>query len=185
VVVKQGELSPDGKGQLKFTRGIEIGHIFKLGTRYSKSLKANVLDENGRSVPVIMGSYGIGISRLLSAISEQNADENGLVWPTSVAPFMVHVIPVNVKKQVQSDLANQIEDQLTKDGLEVLVDDRKERAGVKFADSDLMGIPLRITIGKRADEGIVELKVRKNGQTLESKVDELSDTVKELLKNLD
>ncbi|GHP12681.1 proline--tRNA ligase [Lentilactobacillus fungorum] len=185
VVVKQGELSPDGKGQLKFTRGIEIGHIFKLGTRYSKSLKANVLDENGRSVPVIMGSYGIGISRLLSAISEQNADENGLVWPTSVAPFMVHVIPVNVKKQVQSDLANQIEDQLTKDGLEVLVDDRKERAGVKFADSDLMGIPLRITIGKRADEGIVELKVRKTGKTLESKVDELSDTVKELLKNLD
>ncbi len=150
VTIKEGELSPDGKGKLKFTRGIEIGHIFKLGTRYSKSLKANVLDENGRAVPVIMGSYGIGISRLLSAISEQNADENGLVWPVAVAPYVVHVIPINAKKQVQMDLANQIEDQLTKNGLEVLVDDRKERAGVKFADSDLMGIPLRITIGKKS-----------------------------------
>ncbi|MBV0929162.1 proline--tRNA ligase [Lentilactobacillus sp. IMAU92037] len=185
VTIKEGELSPDGKGKLKFTRGIEIGHIFKLGTRYSKSLKANVLDENGRAVPVIMGSYGIGISRLLSAISEQNADENGLVWPVAVAPYVVHVIPINAKKQVQMDLANQIENQLTKNGLEVLVDDRKERAGVKFADSDLMGIPLRITIGKKAEDGIVEIKIRKSGETVESKVEELSDTIKILLKNLD
>lgn len=184
VVVKEGELSPDGKGKLKFTRGIEIGHIFKLGTRYSKSLNATILDENGRAIPVIMGSYGIGISRLLSAISEQNADENGLVWPVSVAPFTVHVIPVNVKKKVQMTLADQIEQQLTANGLEVLVDDRKERPGVKFADSDLMGIPLRITIGKKADEGIVEIKIRKNGETVESKVEELSETVKILLKNL-
>ncbi|MFD1125948.1 proline--tRNA ligase [Lentilactobacillus raoultii] len=184
VVVKEGELSPDGKGKLKFTRGIEIGHIFKLGTRYSKSLNATILDENGRAIPVIMGSYGIGISRLLSAISEQNADENGLVWPVSVAPFTVHVIPVNVKKEVQMTLADQIEQQLTANGLEVLVDDRKERPGVKFADSDLMGIPLRITIGKKADEGIVEIKIRKNGETVESKVEELSETVKILLKNL-
>lgn len=150
VVVKEGELSPDGKGKLKFTRGIEIGHIFKLGTRYSKSLNANVLDENGRSIPVIMGSYGIGISRLLSAISEQNADENGLVWPVAVAPYTVHVIPINVKKEVQMNLANQIEEQLTENGIEVLVDDRKERPGVKFADSDLLGIPLRITVGKKS-----------------------------------
>lgn len=184
VVVKEGELSPDGKGTLKFTRGIEIGHIFKLGTRYSKSLNANILDENGRSIPVIMGSYGIGISRLLSAISEQNADENGLVWPVSVAPYAVHVIPVNAKKAVQMDLANQIESELTQSGLDVLVDDRKERAGVKFADSDLMGIPLRITIGKKAEDGIVEIKIRQNGETVESKVEELSETVKILLKNL-
>lgn len=184
VVVKEGELSPDGKGTLKFTRGIEIGHIFKLGTRYSKSLNANILDENGRSIPVIMGSYGIGISRLLSAISEQNADENGLVWPVSVAPYAVHVIPVNAKKAVQMDLANRIESELTQSGLDVLVDDRKERAGVKFADSDLMGIPLRITIGKKAEDGIVEIKIRQNGETVESKVEELSETVKILLKNL-
>ncbi len=183
VVVKEGELSPDGRGSLKFTRGIEIGHIFKLGTRYSKSLKANVLDENGRSVPVIMGSYGIGISRLLSAISEQNADENGLVWPVAVAPYTVHVIPVNVKKEVQMNLANQIEAQLTQDGMEVLVDDRKERPGVKFADSDLFGIPLRITIGNKADEGIVEIKIRRSGETVETKVEELNETIKILLKN--
>lgn len=185
VVVKEGELTPDGKGTLKFTRGIEIGHIFKLGTRYSESLKANVLDENGRAVPVIMGSYGIGVSRLLSAISEQNADENGLVWPRSVAPFDVHVIPINAKKAVQMDLAEKIENQLTADGLQVLVDDRKERAGVKFADSDLMGIPLRITIGKKAEDGIVEIKTRKNGETVEVSVDELSDTIENMLKNLD
>lgn len=178
VVVKEGEVSPDGKGTLKFTRGIEIAHIFKLGTRYSKSLKANVLDENGRAVPVIMGSYGIGVSRLLSAISEQNADENGLVWPKAVAPFDVHIIPVNAKKAVQMDLATQIETTLTNDGLQVLVDDRKERAGVKFADSDLMGIPLRVTIGKKAEDGIVEIKVRRTGETVETKVDEVSATIK-------
>ena len=185
VVVKEGEVSPDGKGTLKFTRGIEIAHIFKLGTRYSKSLKANVLDENGRAVPVIMGSYGIGVSRLLSAISEQNADENGLVWPKAVAPFDVHIIPVNAKKAVQMDLATQIETTLTNDGLQVLVDDRKERAGVKFADSDLMGIPLRVTIGKKAEDGIVEIKVRRTGETVETKVDEVSATIKKMLKNLD
>lgn len=185
VVVKEGELSPDGKGSLKFTRGIEIGHIFKLGTRYSKSLKANVLDENGRAVPVIMGSYGIGVSRLLSAISEQNADENGLIWPKAVAPFDVHIVPINAKKEVQMNLANQIETQLTNDGLQVLVDDRKERAGVKFADSDLMGIPLRITVGKKAEDGIVEVKVRKTGETEESNVADLSETVNKMSKNLD
>lgn len=185
VIVKEGELSPDGKGKLKFTRGIEIGHIFKLGTRYSNSLKATVLDENGRAVPVIMGSYGIGVSRLLSAISEQNADENGLIWPRAVAPFDVHVIPINAKKDVQMDLAAKIEAQLTDDGLQVLVDDRKERAGVKFADSDLMGIPLRITIGKKAEDGIVELKVRKTGETAESPVSDLNSAVKKMLKNLD
>ncbi|WP_367304485.1 proline--tRNA ligase [Lentilactobacillus parabuchneri] len=185
VIVKEGELSPDGKGKLKFTRGIEIGHIFKLGTRYSNSLKATVLDENGRAVPVIMGSYGIGVSRLLSAISEQNADENGLIWPRAVAPFDVHVIPINGKKDVQMDLAAKIEAQLTDDSLQVLVDDRKERAGVKFADSDLMGIPLRITIGKKAEDGIVELKVRKTGETAESSVADLNGAVKKMLKNLD
>ncbi|MDN6597234.1 MAG: proline--tRNA ligase [Lentilactobacillus parabuchneri] len=185
VIVKEGELSPDGKGKLKFTRGIEIGHIFKLGTRYSNSLKATVLDENGRAVPVIMGSYGIGVSRLLSAISEQNADENGLIWPRAVAPFDVHVIPINAKKDVQMDLAAKIEAQLTDDSLQVLVDDRKERAGVKFADSDLMGIPLRITNGKKAEDGIVELKVRKTGETAESSVADLNGAVKKMLKNLD
>ena len=185
VMVKEGQPSPDGKGRLQFTKGIEIGHIFKLGTRYSDSLGAMVLDENGRSKPVVMGSYGIGVSRLLSAISEQQADENGLIWPKAIAPFAVHVIPVNAKNDEQMNLADQLEQELEGAGLEVLVDDRKERAGVKFADSDLIGIPVRVTVGKRASEGIVEVKVRKTGETQEVETKDVLDTVNNFLIQLD
>lgn len=179
--VREGELAPDGKGALKFTKGIEIGHIFKIGTKYSEALDAKVLDENGRAIPVIMGCYGIGVSRLLSAVSEQQSDENGLVWPKNIAPYDVHVIPVNAKNAEQMDIADQINGELTKAGYDVLVDDRKERAGVKFADSDLIGIPLRVTIGKKASEGIVEVKLRKTGEAVEVKVAELNNTVEILL----
>ncbi|USS87355.1 proline--tRNA ligase [Fructilactobacillus hinvesii] len=182
--VKEGDISPDGSGELQFTKGIEIGHIFKLGTRYSKVLGADILDENGRQQPIIMGCYGIGVSRLLSAVAEQQADDNGLVWPTAIAPFDVHVIPTNVKKEEQVELATQITGALEDAGLEVLVDDRKERAGVKFADSDLIGIPVRVTIGKKADEGIVEVKIRKTGETVETKVDDLNNTIKILAKEI-
>lgn len=181
--VKEGEIAPDGK-PLKFTPGIEIGHIFKLGTHYSSKLGAQVLDSNGRLTDVIMGSYGIGVTRLLSAVAEQNADENGLVWPDSIAPFDVHVIPVNVKKEDQMAMADKIDQQLTEAGYEVLVDDRKERAGVKFADSDLIGIPIRVTVGKKAQDGIVEIKIRKTGETVEVKQEELVNTVGILLKQL-
>lgn len=181
-IVKEGDLSPDGEGVLKFTRGIEIGHIFKLGTRYSESLGATVLDENGREVPIIMGSYGIGVSRLLSAIVEQNSDENGIIWPRSIAPFDIHVVPVNVKKEEQVKLATEITTMLEDAGYKVLVDDRKERPGVKFADADLIGLPARITVGKKADEGIVEIKLRRTGETLEVKTDELLNSIKILLK---
>ena len=181
--VQEGEIAPDGH-PIKFTNGIEIGHIFKLGTGYSEKLGAKVLDKNGRLVDMIMGCYGIGVTRMLSAVAEQNADENGLVWPDSIAPFDVHVIPVNAKKEEQMKMANDIEDQLTKAGYEVLVDDRKERAGVKFADSDLIGIPLRVTIGKKAADGIVEVKIRKTGETIEVKQEELVNTVGILLKQL-
>ena len=181
--VQEGEIAPDGH-PIKFTNGIEIGHIFKLGTGYSEKLGAKVLDKNGRLVDMIMGCYGIGVTRMLSAVAEQNADENGLVWPDSIAPFDVHVIPVNAKKEEQMTMANNIEDQLTKAGYEVLVDDRKERAGVKFADSDLIGIPLRVTIGKKAADGIVEVKIRKTGETIEVKQEELVNTVGILLKQL-
>lgn len=180
--VKEGDLSPDGEGVLKFTRGIEIGHIFKLDTRYSESLGATVLDENGREVPIIMGSYGIGVSRLLSAIVEQNSDENGIIWPRSIAPFDIHVVPVNVKKEEQVKLATEITTMLEDAGYKVLVDDRKERPGVKFADADLIGLPARITVGKKADEGIVEIKLRRTGETLEVKTDELLNSIKILLK---
>lgn len=180
--VQEGEISPDGKGRLKFTRGIEIGHIFKLGTRYSKDLDAVVLDENGRHLPIIMGCYGIGVSRLLSAIVEQHSDENGIVWPRSIAPFDVHVIPVNVKKEEQVELSEKVTELLENAGYKVLVDDRKERPGVKFADSDLIGIPARITVGKKAAEGIVEIKLRRTGETLEVKLDELLNSLQILLK---
>ncbi|UCN16876.1 proline--tRNA ligase [Limosilactobacillus reuteri] len=181
--VKEGEIAPDGQ-PLKFTPGIEIGHIFKLGTHYSSKLGAQVLDSNGRLTDVIMGSYGIGVTRLLSAVAEQNADENGLVWPDSIAPFDVHVIPVNAKKKDQMAMADKIDQQLTEAGYEVLVDDRKERAGVKFADSDLIGIPIRVTVGKKAQDGIVEIKIRKTGETVEVKQEELVNTVGILLKQL-
>lgn len=181
--VKEGEIAPDGQ-PLKFTPGIEIGHIFKLGTHYSSKLGAQVLDSNGRLTDVIMGSYGIGVTRLLSAVAEQNADENGLVWPDSIAPFDVHVIPVNAKKEDQMAMADKIDQQLTEAGYEVLVDDRKERAGVKFADSDLIGIPIRVTVGKKAQDGIVEIKIRKTGETVEVKQEELVNTVGILIKQL-
>ena len=128
-----------------------------------------------------MGCYGIGVSRLLSAVSEQLADENGLVWPKNIAPFDVHVIPVNTKNDEQMQVAEQINTELVAAGYDVLIDDRKERAGVKFADSDLIGIPLRVTVGKKASEGIVEVKLRQTGETVEVKLAELKNTVEILL----
>ncbi|WP_225047474.1 proline--tRNA ligase [Lacticaseibacillus kribbianus] len=183
--VTEGELSPDGEGVLKFTRGIEIGHIFKLGTRYTETMGATFLDENGRAKPIIMGSYGIGVSRLLSAIAEQTLDDSGLVWPKSIAPFDIHVVPVNLKKADQQALTASIEADLEQAGYSVLVDDRNERPGVKFADADLIGIPVRVTVGKKAEDGIVELKLRKSGETLEVKATELTNSLKILLDQLD
>lgn len=183
--VQAGDMSPDGSGVLKFTKGIEIGHIFKLGTRYSDALGATVLDENGRQQPVVMGCYGIGVSRLLSAVAEQQADDKGLVWPRNIAPYDIHLIPVNLKKAEQTDLTDELEQQLTAAGYRVLTDDRKERPGVKFADSDLIGIPARITIGKKAGDGIVEIKIRKTGETVEVIKDEVASTIEILFKDID
>lgn len=181
--VNEGELSPDGQGTLKFTRGIEIGHIFKLGTRYTEAMDAQILDENGRQKPIIMGCYGIGVSRLLSAIVEQHCDEQGMIWPKEIAPFDIHVVPINMKKAEQAKLAQELTDTLEAAGYSVLVDDRNERPGVKFADSDLIGLPVRITVGKKASEGIVEIKLRQSGETVEIKQDELLNTLNILLAN--
>lgn len=181
--VNEGELSPDGQGTLKFTRGIEIGHIFKLGTRYTEAMDAQILDENGRQKPIIMGCYGIGVSRLLSAIVEQHCDEHGMIWPKEIAPFDIHVVPINMKKAEQAKLAQELTDTLEAAGYSVLVDDRNERPGVKFADSDLIGLPVRITVGKKASEGIVEIKLRQSGETVEIKQDELLNTLNILLAN--
>ncbi|MBA2873956.1 proline--tRNA ligase [Thermaerobacillus caldiproteolyticus] len=180
--IQEGDPSPDGKGTIRFARGIEVGHVFKLGTRYSEAMNATYLDENGRTQTMIMGCYGIGVSRLLAAIAEQFADENGLVWPAAVAPFHVHIISINPKNDEQRQLADEWYEKLGQAGFEVLYDDRQERPGVKFADSDLIGIPVRVTIGKRAGEGIVEVKVRRTGESMEVHVDELVDTIQRLLE---
>ena len=193
--VREGEVSPDGQGILKFARGIEIGHIFKLGTRYSDSMNANVLDDKGRAVPMIMGCYGIGVSRLLSAVMEQHARlfvnktpkgefryAWGINFPKELAPFDVHLIPVNVKDEEALALTDQIEANLLSAGYEVLVDDRNERAGVKFSDSDLIGLPIRVTVGKKAAEGIVEVKIKATGDTIEVHADNLLETLSILTK---
>ena len=193
--VHEGEVSPDGNGVLKFARGIEIGHIFKLGTRYSDSMNATVLDENGRAVPLVMGCYGIGVSRLLSAVMEQHArlfvnktpkGEYRYAWginfPKELAPFDVHLIPVNVKDEESLALTDKIEESLVGAGYEVLVDDRNERVGVKFSDSDLIGLPIRVTVGKKAAEGIVEVKIKASGDTIEVHADNLIETLSILTK---
>jgi prolyl-tRNA synthetase len=179
--IQEGDPSPDGQGKIKFARGIEVGHVFKLGTRYSETMNATYLDENGKTQPMIMGCYGIGVSRTMAAIVEQYHDDRGIIWPLSVAPFSVHLIPVNIKDESQKQLADQLYEMLQKHGIEVLYDDRNERAGVKFADSDLIGIPFRITVGKRAEEGIVELKIRKTGETLEVHTENLIDIVRQFI----
>jgi prolyl-tRNA synthetase len=179
--IQEGDPSPDGKGTIRFARGIEVGHVFKLGTRYSEAMNAMYLDENGRMQPMIMGCYGIGVSRTLAAIAEQYNDEHGLVWPVAVAPFHVHLISVNPKFEEQRQLADDLYEQLQKAGFEVLYDDRTERPGVKFADSDLIGLPVRVTVGKRASEGIVEIKVRQTGETEEVPVDQLIETLRRYL----
>ncbi len=179
--VQEGDPSPDNNGVLAFTRGIEIGHIFKLGTRYSESMGATVLDENGREKFVIMGCYGIGVSRLLSAIVEQNSDENGINWPKEIAPFDLHVVQMNLKDENQTNLTEEVEQTMLAAGYQVLVDDRNERAGVKFADSDLIGCPIRITVGKKAVDGIVEVKIKKTGEMVEVRKEELANTLPILL----
>lgn len=175
--IQEGDLSPDGQGKIRFAKGIEVGHVFKLGTRYSEAMGAVYLDENGRNQPMIMGCYGIGVSRTMASIVEQFNDENGIVWPVNISPFDLHLIPVNMKDESQASLANELYSILKGNGYDVLLDDRQERPGVKFADSDLIGLPIRITIGKKAPEGIVELKVRKTGEVTEVHKDQLGDMI--------
>ncbi|GGA31328.1 proline--tRNA ligase [Paenibacillus physcomitrellae] len=156
----EGDVCPRCGEPLQFHRGIEVGHVFKLGTKYSQALGATFLDQEGKSQTMIMGCYGIGISRILSAITEQRSDGGSMVWPVSIAPFHVHLIQISAKDEAQRQLAEQLYEQLQAAGIEVLYDDRDERAGVKFKDADLMGMPIRVTVGKQAGEGLVEFKNR-------------------------
>lgn len=178
--VEEGDPAPTDEGQLVFERGIEIGHIFKLGTFYSEKMNATVLDNTGRPQPIIMGSYGIGISRLLSAIIEQNYDDKGIVWPSNIAPFDVHIVPIKLTDADQSALTEEIKQLLGEAGLSVLIDDRNERAGVKFTDAELFGIPVQITVGRDAADGIVELTSRRDGQQFNLKKEDIIDTIKQL-----
>lgn len=182
--IMEGDDSPRDNGKIAFARGVEVGHVFKLGTKYSKVMGATYLDENGRSQDMIMGCYGIGISRTLAAVIEQHNDENGIIWPVAVAPFHVHVIPINAKVDEQREASEKIYNALTEAGVEVLYDDRPERAGVKFKDADLIGLPLRITVSDKISEGMVEVRVRRTKETFEVSLNELASFVQAKLAEL-
>ena len=169
-MLKEGDPCPCCGAPVKYTRGIEVGQVFKLGTKYSESMNARFLDENQQSHPIVMGCYGIGISRTMAAVVEQHHDEDGIIWPMSVAPYHVIITLVKPADEEQAKAAEEIYQKLLDAGVEVLLDDRKERPGVKFKDADLLGIPIRITVGKRAPEGIVEYKLRRETEKEELSV---------------
>jgi len=183
-MIQEGDPSPDGKGEIVFAKGIEIGQVFKLGTKYSEKMNAYFLDENGKSKPIVMGCYGIGVSRTLAAVVEQHHDDKGIIWPLEIAPFHVHLITVNMKSEEQVELSEKLYSIFQNEKIEVLYDDRQERVGVKFADSDLIGIPIRVIVGKRAGEGIVEVKLRKTGESFEAPVTTIVETIRQQLKFL-
>ncbi|MBO6303978.1 MAG: proline--tRNA ligase [Selenomonadaceae bacterium] len=184
-MVKEGDACPRCGAPFTLTRGIEVGQVFTLGTKYSEAMKATFLDENGKDKPFVMGCYGIGVGRTMAAIIEQKHDENGIIWPLSVAPFEVVVVPVNAKNEDQLKAAEKIYDELREKNIDALLDDRAERAGVKFKDADLIGYPLRITVGpKTVDEGIVEVKIRKTGDIKLFNMDNYLSEVLKVLEDL-
>lgn len=180
--IQEGDPSPDGQGTIQFAEGIEVGHIFKLGTTYSAKMNGTFLDEQGKAQPFIMGCYGIGVSRILAAVAEHFQDDNGFTWPTQLAPYDIHVVPVNTKDEAQVTLADELYGLLKSYRYDVLLDDRAERAGVKFTDADLIGLPVRVTVGKKASEGVVEVKFRQTGETFEWKKEEVIDRLNEFFR---
>ncbi|CAM5999238.1 unnamed protein product [Sphagnum balticum] len=178
---KTGEACIKCGGALTLTKGLEIGHIFKLGTRYSEIMNAHVLGADGAQVPIVMGSYGIGVERLIAAVAELSNDEKGLIWPTSIAPYQVVIVCVNVKDEIQMKLAEDLYLQFNELGIDTLLDDRDERAGVKFNDCELIGVPVRITVGKKAGAGVVEVVDRKTKKMDEIAIADLVDAVSSML----
>jgi prolyl-tRNA synthetase len=168
-------------GSLVMSRGIEVGHIFRLGTKYSASLGANFLDAGGRPRPMVMGCYGIGVGRTVAAAIEQNHDEHGIIFPPSIAPFQVIISAVKPTDPRIRETAERIYGALLGAGIDTLLDDRDERPGIKFKDADLIGIPLRVTVGAKAKEGMVEVRLRKSRETVEVRENELHATVRKLL----
>ena len=184
-MIKEGDACPHCGAPVKMTRGIEAGQVFTLGTKYSESLHATCLDENGKEKPLQMGCYGIGVGRTMAAAVEQNNDADGIIWPRSIAPYEAIVVPVNAKNEDQMAVAEEIYQGLLAQGVDAIIDDRKERAGVKFKDADLIGYPMRITVSPKAlEEGSVEVKIRRSGEVkMVEKANAISEIV-EILKNL-
>ena len=176
--LKANDPCPKCGAPVKHARGIEVGQVFKLGTKYSDSMGAVYKDENQKDKPIVMGSYGIGVSRTLAAIIEQNHDENGIIWPMPVAPYEVMITVVKVKEDVQMELAEKMYDELVEAGIEVLLDDRDERVGVKFKDADLLGVPIRIIVGKGATNKLVEYKLRRDVEKVELHMEEAIEKAK-------
>lgn len=184
-LITTDDVCPNCGGHLGIAKGIEVGQVFKLGTKYSESLNGTFLDQNGRPNPYIMGSYGIGVSRTLAAAIEQFHDENGIIWPRAIAPFEVVVVPINAKDEALMEASTKIYEELKAAGVDVLLDDRKERAGVKFKDADLIGYPLRITVSKNTlESGAVELKTRKTGEAVEVAIADVQKAVADTLNTL-
>ena len=184
-LITKDDVCPTCGGALEHAKGIEVGQVFKLGTKYSEALQATFLDQNGRPNPMIMGCYGIGVSRTLAATIEQYHDENGIIWPRSIAPFEAVIVPINAKDEDLMSTSQTIYTALQEAGVDVLLDDRKDRAGVKFKDADLIGYPLRITVSKNTlENNEVEIQIRKTGEALPCAIDSVAAKVTELLQNL-
>ena len=182
-IAREGDKNPAGAGALKAFRGIEVGHIFYLGTKYSKAMNATYLNEKGEATLIEMGCYGIGVSRTVQAVIEQSHDKDGIIWPEAIAPFHVHICLLDPDEIKSSSVANQIYDELWANGIEVFLDDRNERPGVKFKDADLLGLPYRINIGSRGlQNGEVELVVRRSKEMEKIKIDAIVAKLKDLLR---
>ena len=184
-LIREGDPCPRCSSPVKTARGIEVGQVFKLHTKYSQALDATYLDENGQEQLMVMGCYGVGVSRTMAAAIEQHHDADGIIWPASIAPYQVVIVPINTKDEPQMTMAEQIYRELSAAGVEVVLDDREERSGVKFKDADLIGYPLRITVGPKAlKENCVELKVRRTKESLLLPLDGYVDGVTRLLASL-
>lgn len=184
-LITDDDVCPTCGGTLEHAKGIEVGQVFKLGTKYSEALQATFLDQNGRPNPMIMGCYGIGVSRTLAAAIEQYHDENGIIWPRAIAPFEAVIVPINAKDEALMSTSQTIYTALQDAGVDVLLDDRKDRAGVKFKDADLIGYPLRITVSKNTlENNEVEIQIRKSGESITCAIDSVATKVTELLQDL-
>lgn len=179
--IKEGDVCPNCNGKIYFKKGIEIGNIFKLGTKYSEALNLNYLDHNNQLHPVVMGSYGIGPGRLMAAIVEQNNDDKGIIWPSNIAPFQVGIVVINYNNEEQLKTANQLYDDLKALGIDCLLDDREERPGVKFNDLDLIGIPIRITIGNKIEDNFTEVKLRNSENVEDVNLNDLTRYIEDCL----